>query len=248
MKILIVSAFIFLSLAISSESEAQNCPNDWHPPPCGIPPKPVKSWLQQQLESAEQYHFSASQAFGLALAASCNGSTGDPRVDTVRRTVCTVSKTMLAITVGMQVWESRLISELNALRDGGTQFVLQLPSTEMPMEEVEIDDSNPHVGAILDHADVIEGLGQMIMDSFHATLACDAWAQTDVNGIYCGNDQRAWTETLFKWMGVRYAAASQNMAGLATQMSWDEYADWQFVNDVNIAASENNNIGWGYTQ
>ncbi len=145
----------------------------------------------------------------------------------------------------MQQWESRLIEQLNAARDGGTQFVVQMPLESI---EVVIDDSNPHIQAILYHTEVNASIGQAISDSIAGTLACDAWAQTDVRGIYCGNDQRAWTETLFDWWGQHTAAAAGNMAGVATQMSWDEYADWQFIDFVEADASMNNDIGWGYMQ
>ncbi len=109
-KLLLSAVFFLLFVFLSAPAEAQNCPNDWHPPPCGTPPPPVKSWLQTQLKGAEQYHFSAAQVAGVAYAASCHGSTGEPRVDAVRRTVCTASKAIGAFAIGMQQWESRLIA------------------------------------------------------------------------------------------------------------------------------------------
>lgn len=196
-----------LFLVSAEEADAQNCPLDWHPPPCGVPPKPVKPWLQQQIENLEQYHFSAAQFFGAVAAASCFGKVGEPRADQAREILCNMSKGIGAVVVAAQVWESRLRSELNAARDGGTQFVVLAPLP--PSFEVEIAGVlAPWLKALAEQRDAIEWLGNAIVESVRATYQCDAWAQYDIRGIECGDNQRAWTSQLLRWQGQQYSGVS----------------------------------------
>lgn len=197
-----------LTLPEAQAYPGENCTYDWHPPPCGIPPKPVKSWLQQQLEGLEQYHFSAGQVAGVIWVAACTpGSTGDPRVDQVRRTACGMATGIGAFMAGMVVWEKRLIEQLNAARDGGTQFVVQEPPRLMATVSFE-STGDPYLDALDDHTNTIAWLGDMINESVRVTFICDDWALTDMDGVRCGQAQRAWTNQLLIYMGQRVSAVS----------------------------------------
>lgn len=236
-------------LPIPGEAEAQNCPQDWHPPPCGTPPNPVKDRKLEVVKEAEQVHWELATLFGLAVVASCaGGPTGDPRVDTPRKVACYGASAVAAVMVAAQQWEKRLIEKINAARDGGTQEVVMLSDMTSPSYDI-ITDGDPYLEALAEHLDAINALGDMINNSVDATFACDQWAMTDIQGITCGDQYRAWTDQLFIYMGQHYDAAASIDAVLAQIMTWDQnYVDWNLVNDLNEEASFDNGVGWEYQQ
>lgn len=215
-----LTIFFLLSLAVlssASAAEAQNCPNDWHPPPCGAPPPPVKSPLLPIVKDAERFHWKAAQLFGMAVAATCGSKVGDPRFDRPLMFVCRMSTFVGAVTLGFQQWEQRLIEEINAARDGGTQFVAMLDPP--PSFSVDMDsEGNPYLENLREHGAAVEEIGQWIIGSVRTTFDCDAWAMYDIRGIECGDNQRAWTDGLLKAMGERYSAVSLNIDILISEL------------------------------
>jgi hypothetical protein len=203
-------AFFLMMAQQAAAAPGENCPSDWHPPPCGEPQPPVKSWLMTQLKNLEGYHFSAAQVAGVAYTATCIGSTGRPDVDTVRRAVCAMSKGIGAFAGAMAVWENRLIEQLNAARDG-TQFVFQFPLPPLAaFVFVETDSTwlNALQYDLEEHRKRVEEWGNDVIESVKVTYQCDAWALYDVDGIICGNNQREVTDTLLNYIGERGSAVS----------------------------------------
>ena len=156
--------------------------------------------------------------FGLVIAASCGGSVGEPRVDAFRSAACKMATFSGAVALAMQQWEKRIIEELNAARDGGTQEVVMMPPDIFFSVEALDSGGDPYFDNLADHAYVIGLIGEWIFNSIQTTFDCDAWAQYDVRGIECGDNQRDWTDQLFKWLGERYSAVSAIEGALNDQL------------------------------
>jgi hypothetical protein len=212
---LLVLVGLATCLFLAKEAHAapgENCPSDWHPPPCGEAPPPVKSWFMTQLKALDEYHFGASQVVGTFFIASCTPySTGRPDWDIVKKAVCAMSTAVGGFIAGAMIWEQRLMNEINAARDGGTQFVMKVDPPPLASFEI-VDTPNTWLNALQydmeDHRKTVEELGAVIVDSVHTTYLCDQWALYDIDGIICGNNQRAYTAIQLNYIGQRYSAVS----------------------------------------
>jgi len=242
-KILIAVFFILL---FAASAEAQNCVNDWHPPPCGKPPEPVKNPLLNVLKQAAKYHAEfGTQLWGLVATSSCVGSVGEPRIDEARKAACALGAIMGGINLATQGWQNRLIEQINGAL-GGTpqQMVVQQPA----FDDVAIDtQGDPSLEALVDHLNTIEWLGGLINDSVQTTFDCDAWAQYDLRGIECGDNQRAWTVALLGWQGERYSAVSAIEDILANQLDVDVIGQ-EVVDNIKYDAVVNGWEGWWMQQ
>lgn len=269
MKSVIIFLFCLAIYSITGEAQAapgENCPQDWHPPPCGTPPSPVKNPLIDIIKQAAKYHNEVSaQLWAVMVASSCTGSVGDPRIDEIRRAACVIGASLAAVNLVVQQWENRLTEQINGARDG-TQRVVQQPYNAVAtrygvvVNGVTIFDAvstsiydeydpnlDQYIDALAGHAYAIEYFGQLITDSVQTTFECDAWAQYDIDGITCGNNQRAWTEQLLRWQGEKYAAVAAIEAYLASQLDVDVIGQ-EVVDDINYDAVVNNWEGWWLQQ
>jgi hypothetical protein len=241
-KFLLVAAFILLSVMASQRAEAQNCVNDWHPPPCGKPPEPVKNPLLNVLKQAARYHAEyGTQLWVLVAASSCGGSVGNPGIDSARQAACAMGGALGAINLATQGWQNRLIDQINGVLGGSREVVM------MPSELASFDFDDPYLEALVDHRNTIEWLGGLINDSVQTTFDCDAWAQYDIRGIECGDNQRAWTVALLGWQGERYSAVSAIEDYLANQLDVDVIGQG-VVDDIHYDAVVNGWEGWWMQQ
>jgi len=246
MKFILVLAASLALFVLSSAmpAGAQNCPYDWHTPPCGPPPPPVKSPLLPVIKNAERYHWEAATLFGVMIAAACGAPVGDPRIDKPRQLLCRTATIAGAVAIAAQQWEKRLIEEINAARDG-TQFVAMLP---LSFFEVNIDtEGDPYLENLREHGAAIELIGGWIVDSVRTTFDCDAWAQYDVRGIECGDNQRAWTDMLMQAIGERYSAVSLNTDILVSELDVEVISEADFA-ALDYDAEVNGWEGWWMQQ
>ncbi len=235
----IVGAIIAFVLSSAIDAEAQNCPLDWHPPPCGKPPEPVKSPLIDIIKQAAKYHQEyAAQIWGMVAASTCVGTVGEPRVDQARAAACMIGASLGAINLGMQKWETLLLEAING---ASPQEVVIMPP-ELASFDFDTE-GDPYLEALADHQNAIGYFGDLIVDSVRITFDCDAWAQYDVRGIECGDNQRAWTEQLLRWQGEKYSAVSSIEDYLADQLAADlDMGDMKY--DAEVSGWE----GWWLQQ
>ena len=84
------------------------------------------------------------------------------------------------------------------------------------------------------------------MESVQTTFECDAWAQYDVRGIECGDNQRQTTEILFGYIGQRYSAVSAIEDYLASQIEPVDSDVAQFIDALAYDAQVNGWEGWNF--
>jgi hypothetical protein len=241
-------AFVLTSLLPAADAEAQNCPQDWHPPPCGTPPAPVKNPLIDVIKQAAKYHQEFGvQLWGLVATSSCAGSVGEPRIDEARKAACALGAILGGINLATLGWQNRLIEQINGAL-GGSQMAVQQPYGAVAsygvFDGVAIDTGgDQYLDALVGYAYAVETIGSWINDSVQTTFDCDAWAQYDLRGIECGDNQRAWTVELFRWQGEKYTAVAAIEAYLVSQLDIDVIGS-EVVNDINYDATVGNWEGW----
>jgi hypothetical protein len=238
-----VIAFILASVLPAADAEAQNCPQDWHPPPCGTPPAPVKNPLIDVIKQAAKYHQEFGvQLWGLVATSSCAGSVGEPRIDEARKAACALGAILGGINLATLGWQNRLIEQINGALGGSQEVVM------MPPELASFDfdtEGDPYLEALADHRNAIEYFGNLINDSVQITFDCDAWAMYDLRGIECGDNQRAWTEQLLRWQGEKYSAVSAIEDYIVNQLDADVIGQ---VDDMRYDAQVNGWEGWWMQQ
>src|SRR5580765_2597762 len=184
MKIAILTILSALFLVcvgpIKAEAQPQNCPSDWHPPPCGDPGPTVKDRKKEVLKQAEDYHWNAAAIMGIVVASTCAGKVGGPPwLDTARGTACKMATFVGALAAVFQQIDQRLIEEINGGRDG-TQEVVMLPPGMAASFSVDMGtDGDPDYEALVDRGNDIETIGGWIVDSIRTTRDCDAGAMYD---------------------------------------------------------------------
>jgi len=99
---LLLAVFVLLTMVgIEATAEAQNCPLDWHPPPCGIPPEPkavqspeqkqrTKKWVER-IDQATFYVDSLAAVSAVYCAASSESD------------MCANTRMYISIAVGLRV-------------------------------------------------------------------------------------------------------------------------------------------------
>jgi hypothetical protein len=249
---LLLAVFVLLTMVgIEATAEAQNCPLDWHPPPCGNPPEPVKKEKKRAAEMARNYHTSAIWFFTTWSSVACGA---DKLGYKPAKAACVAGGMGLSAAAAAAVREDRIASDpfdpqYQELYTGRWLSYDDLGLTGW----LELAGDGPGVGAfwnMAEHMQAAEMLGDRVAVSFDRAMSCYSAGIELRYYLGCEHWQSQWTDDNLRWLGERYVALANSFRWAAQELTpyIGDGVNPELVNDLYIEAAWLEWAGWEFQQ
>jgi hypothetical protein len=217
-KLLLVIFVLLTMIGIEATAEAQNCPMDWHPPPCGIPPQPVKDQKKIAAQAASDYHAKAMEFFSAWMAVTC---AADKLGYAPAKAGCAAGGMGLAAAAAAKAREDRIVRDPFDPNYWEIYNGRYLSYDELGMSEFLALADGPGAGsmwAIAEHVQVMEMLGDRIGVAFDRVMSCYQ-AGIDLQWyLGCEVYQQNWLDENMHYFGERYLALGLHFYALAAEL------------------------------
>jgi hypothetical protein len=207
-KIMVLAGLAICLLTVGiPETKAQgpNCPNSWHPPPCGIPPPAVTKEDKEAAKRASAWHTSAIYFFAALGGGACALSeAGEKRA----AMVCTSAKTAGVAAALAKVRAQGIINDPWDPNYLEAYYGQLLSYAELGFEDESSGDESVDflIAMIKEHAQY----GEMLLDRVRVSI--DRYYSCIQAGIdfqwYLGCEvwQKEWADVNLRWAGERWQA------------------------------------------
>jgi len=236
----VIGAVVFAStlfvLSSAMEADAQNCPLDWHPPPCGNPPKPVSDPKKVAAKKASDYHAKAIEGLTAWTSVAC---AAEKLGYAPARAACVAGGMALGAALAAKAKEDRIVNDPfdpNYWELYGGRWSSY---DELGLSGWLAIDNSPRASNIAALVQTIELLGDRVAVSVDRVMSC-IQAGIDMQWYQgCEVWQQSWVEQNLRWFGAYYVELGRNFADLAYELE-----QYYGVNDQQLIHMLHEGAAW----
>jgi len=212
--ILFLSCLVAL-LILSSEASAQNCPNDWHRPPCGDPQPTITAQKKAAARKASDYHAHSIEGLTVWTSVSC---AADKLGYAPARAACVAGGMALATAIAAKAKEDRIVNDPFDPNYWELYEGRWLSYDDLGLSGWLALADDGRTQNIADLVLTMELLGDRVAVSVDRVMSC-IQAGIDLQWyLGCEVWQQNWVDQNLRWYGEYYTILGQNFADMAYEL------------------------------